>query len=358
MDLQDCHGWAKPPVLVKWLGSKRRQARSIVERFPRRIETYREPFLGGGSVLYELLVSEIKVERIECSDICRPLIGIWKLAKKKPDVLLASYSRLWNRLRVKGRSYYQQVRRSFNRTDDPCELFFLLRTCRLGHGRFNKTGKFTTPFNLGRSGIEPTRLNPIVEDWHRKLNGIQISFQVRNYKTVESRPGDLLYLDPPYQTTESYYGEIDYDHFFGWVRSQCGDYLLSLNGFVGGIDRRLAVPQDLFNEHIQIDAGVNPYFRLRRQTPPKVTDSLYLKASRSPVRSRPEMPPRPTSKSEKIRGFLFADPEAHPSSKSIQNALTAQGIEVSLNLIKVVRHHWKRRQRQPEPICRKLQDSG
>ncbi len=62
-------------VLIKWTGSKRRLAKQIVAKFPRRIATYYEPFLGGGSVLYELLGTDIEVGRFECSDICEPLIA-------------------------------------------------------------------------------------------------------------------------------------------------------------------------------------------------------------------------------------------------------------------------------------------
>jgi hypothetical protein len=65
-------------VLIKWTGSKRRQAKQIVAQFPRKIATYYEPFLGGGSVLYELLGSDIEVGRFEVSDICEPLCHFQK----------------------------------------------------------------------------------------------------------------------------------------------------------------------------------------------------------------------------------------------------------------------------------------
>jgi DNA adenine methylase len=74
-------------ILIKWTGGKRRQAHRIVECFPRRINTYFEPFLGGGSVLYELLGSDVRVRRIECSDTCVPLIELWQIVRDDPGTL-------------------------------------------------------------------------------------------------------------------------------------------------------------------------------------------------------------------------------------------------------------------------------
>ena len=45
----------KDQPLIKWKGSKRRQATTILEHFPAQIDTYYEPFLGSGAVLYRLL---------------------------------------------------------------------------------------------------------------------------------------------------------------------------------------------------------------------------------------------------------------------------------------------------------------
>ena len=50
--------------LIKWSGSKDSQAKSIINYFPKEIDCYYEPFLGGGSVFLELLESDIKIKSI------------------------------------------------------------------------------------------------------------------------------------------------------------------------------------------------------------------------------------------------------------------------------------------------------
>ena len=102
-------------ILIKWTGSKRRQAKQIVAKFPRKIATYYEPFLGGGSVLYELLGTDIEVGRIECSDICEPLIALWQAVKDDPNGLVEEYVKNWRLLQVSGAAYYREVRQVFNK---------------------------------------------------------------------------------------------------------------------------------------------------------------------------------------------------------------------------------------------------
>jgi hypothetical protein len=49
---------------------------------------------------------------------------------------------------------------------------------------------------------------------------------------------------------------------------------LSLNGFVGDVDRRLAVPTALYDEHLLLDAGVAPTCP---QGLPRIRNCLYVK---------------------------------------------------------------------------------
>ena len=67
--------------VIKWSGSKRSQAEKIISYFP-DYDTYYEPFIGGGSIMYH-----IKGKRV-CSDICNPLIDLWQIIQNNPLYLI------------------------------------------------------------------------------------------------------------------------------------------------------------------------------------------------------------------------------------------------------------------------------
>lgn len=267
-------------VLIKWTGSKRLQATEILSHFPNEIATYYEPFLGGGAVLQQLLNSDIEVQRFRCSDVCRPLIEIWNLVKDDPRRLLRSYEMMWSEMQEGGHDYFYQIRESFNRTGDPCEFFFLLRTCRNGLVRFNRHGQFTAAHHHGRVGIAPEKIGPVIAHWNEQLRGRDIRFTVGSYEEIRTRQSDFVYLDPPYVQRKGarYSGRIDYDQFFRWLGGQRARYVLSLNGFVGDKDCRAEVPGWHFDEHMQIEAGLRQARdEFGQHVALRVTDSLYVR---------------------------------------------------------------------------------
>ena len=67
--------------VIKWSGSKRSQAQQIASYLP-EFDTYFEPFVGGGSVLYA-----VAPEKAICGDICTPLIELWQIIKNNPALL-------------------------------------------------------------------------------------------------------------------------------------------------------------------------------------------------------------------------------------------------------------------------------
>jgi len=266
-------------TLVFWAGSKWFQAGKIVEYFPKSIETYHEPFIGGGSMLYELLKSDIRVERIECSDGYEPLIGIWRMVQDGEESLMDEYEKHWKQMREKGQSYFYQIRDEYNEVRKPCQLFFLLRSCKRTTALFNKKGEFIAGYrerDRGGSGINPQKLQVIFEQWYKAL--AKVEFSMKDYRKVRTKPSDFMYLDPPYQSVNYNLYPVDFDigKFFQWLEGQPCGYALSLEGFVNDEDRRVDVPKELYDDEIQIEAAP----RLFDRRIDKVTDSLYVKYPR------------------------------------------------------------------------------
>jgi len=215
--------------------------------------------------------------------------------------------------------------------------------------------------------MAPEKVQALAEDWYHRLASKDVCFSVRDYREITTKAGDLLYIDPPYESGEwrYYSGKLDFGELFAWLREQQGDHLLSLNGFLGDDDRRLEVPADLYDRHRLLDNGVNPFDRLDGRMPRLVTESLYIKRRGAPSKTKEDVPhqepappiPNQNSKSAEIRSLLEAEPDL--SGPEVVRRLTERGIEVDTNLVRVVRHHarkanqWESRWR--EAVCRQVE---
>jgi DNA adenine methylase len=127
--------------------------------------------------------------------------------------------------------------------------------------------------------MAPETVKRLARRWGRRLGDRDITFSVRDYRQIAAKQGDVLYLDPPFETGQGRYysGPINFDDLFAWLRRQPCSYFLSLNGFVGGEDRRLDVPKDLFDEQILIENGECAIDRLAGRESRQVIESLYVR---------------------------------------------------------------------------------
>jgi len=216
--------------LIKWTGAKRLISKQIVSHFPDNIETYYEPFLGGGSVFFQLLVSGKSVKRFVLSDLNETLIQIYKTVINNPTDLTKSYRKNWTEFQKDNHYYYKQ-REIYNKTKDPLAFFFLTRTCYNGTIRFNSKGEFNVSFHYGRAGMHPDTLDKIIPYYNNLMAGKDIEFLCRSYEEVQPQnKNDIVYLDPPYTSTKSlYFGNIDLEKFFSWVDSFPCPWFMNLN---------------------------------------------------------------------------------------------------------------------------------
>lgn len=275
--------------VIKWSGSKRSQSEEIISRIKDvEYNTYYEPFCGGCSVLFQLLHSDKKFKKYVCSDINTDLISLWNMIKDNPSEIIKEYEKMWNELNVdedkeRKKNYYYMVRERFNSHHNPCDFMFIMRTTTNGMPRYNKDGEFNNSFHVTRNGIKPKTLEKVILQWSSLLNKFNVQFINTDYTRIHPSENDLLYLDPPYANTKGmYYGAINYNEMWDWLRLQKCDYMLSFDGKTSSIDMTYKVPTDIYTTHEYLYNGNSSFRRvIGTSNSEYVRESLYIKHNRT-----------------------------------------------------------------------------
>lgn len=182
----------KPKPFVKWAGGKRQLITILLQEAPTEFNTYIEPFVGGGALLFEILP-----ERAIINDINAELINAYRVIKDNPDELIEDLKKHKNT-----EEYFYKIRALNLEKLSPLErasrFIYLNKTCFNGLYRENSKGQFNVPFGKYK--------NPkIVDEENIKvvsqyLNTAYIKILNTDYKKVcqMAQKGDFIYLDPPY----------------------------------------------------------------------------------------------------------------------------------------------------------------
>lgn len=271
--------------VIKWSGSKRSQASEIVKYIDRDYETYYEPFCGGCSVLWYILNNyPNRFKHFICSDLNNDLISTFNKIKKNYESVGTIYSLLWNNLNQdndieRKKKFFSDVRKEFNETRNPNLFFFIMRTTTNGMPRYNTNGDFNNSFHVTRNGITPDKMYKILEEWSRMLNEYDVTFINSSYDEIKPNNNDFVYLDPPYFNTKGmYYGTIDYERLWDYLRNVECDYLLSFDGIAGKENNIVDIPNELYTEHVLLDSGNSSFRRvIGNSKNTRVFESLYVK---------------------------------------------------------------------------------
>ncbi|HEY0794283.1 MAG TPA: DNA adenine methylase [Acidisarcina sp.] len=215
------------PHPIPYQGSKRRLANAILSHvsdaaYSRLVE----PFAGSAAVTLAA-ASQNKFAEFVIADRLEPLVSLWQAVIDDPTKIGAQYESLWLREREKPIEAYYEIRAEFNAEREPAKLLYLLARCVKNAVRFNPAGDFNQSPDKRRTGTRPAAMRSELYAAHQVLVGRCDTACADFLDMFEAaRPGDLFYLDPPYQGTSE---GRDARYFAGVSRERMVQGLTLLN---------------------------------------------------------------------------------------------------------------------------------
>lgn len=218
---------------LKWAGGKRQLMKEIELRLPGNLEsfnTYIEPFIGGGAVLFHLL-KKYDFENVHISDLNPELILCYEMLKldaksviKNLDKLIEAYpEEIDDRKEV-----YYKIRTDWNedvgnidslskskKIKRVSQMLFLNRTCFNGLFRVNRKGEFNVPIGNYKKPSFPKAENLL--EVQKALENVTI--HLSSFENCESwvDKSTFIYFDPPYRPLS------DTSHFVSYSKGEFDD---------------------------------------------------------------------------------------------------------------------------------------
>jgi DNA adenine methylase len=228
-------------TFLKWIGGKSQIINTVLELFPDNYDNYYELFLGGGSVLINLLnnleKNNLTLKSINAGDFNKDLIDIYCTIKNNPKKLnkkLEAYVHNYNEAELvksdvkrkkivvdndinknieKGKEYlYYYYRSQYNNLKIKDNLssndiikksalfIFLNKTCFRGVYRENSNKLFNVPFgNYANPEIyNENNINKLSEAFN-KYNVEFFNLDFKEWKDkIKLTKNNFVYMDPPY----------------------------------------------------------------------------------------------------------------------------------------------------------------
>lgn len=239
---------------LKWVGGKTQIIQDVLGAFPSEINDYHEIFVGGGSVLLAALEKANVKGKFYAYDLNKILIDTYKDIQARPKELQKEVCELFSVYdSLKGteinrkpmdekealtskESYYYWVRHLYNTgaKNKTAMFIFLNKTCFRGVYREGPNG-FNVPYGHYKT-------TPAVPDLIKVSEVIQkVEFIHCDFREAiqRAKPGDFMYLDPPYapETKTSFvgytkdgFGMKDHEELFEMTKSSGAHFVMSNAG--------------------------------------------------------------------------------------------------------------------------------
>lgn len=202
---------------LKWAGGKRQLLPELRKYIPpkNQFNTYIEPFLGAGAVLFDL-----KPKKAIVNDSNSELINCYKVIRDDLTELIQHLNSHIENMKGNEQEYYYSVREwdrhpevydARTPVEKAARIIFLNKTCYNGLFRVNSQGQFNVPF--GRYKKPNIFDEGVLFNVSTFLNEKDIVFMNEDFEKceLEASKKDFIYLDPPYDPISSSASFTGYD---------------------------------------------------------------------------------------------------------------------------------------------------
>lgn len=206
----------KGKPFVKWAGGKRQIIDKLKQYVPDEFNTYYEPFIGGGALLFELSPKSAVI-----NDSNKELMNVYSVLcdeekfKKMCNVLNAYEANhseeFFYEIRNKDRN-----KKTFNRLSDytrAARTIYLNKACFNGLYRVNSKDEFNVPFGKKSKVNTYDGSNLITVSNYLTMNDITIQCVDFEESVKTAKKGDFVYFDPPYDSDTSTFNSYTEEGF-------------------------------------------------------------------------------------------------------------------------------------------------
>lgn len=188
---------AQTKPFLKWAGGKTQLLTELMSKVPERCGNYIEPFIGGGALFFA-----VQPRSGVIADSNPELINVYRCIANNVEAVIEHLRKFKN---VEA-DYYKVRSEKFadlEPTYAAARTIYLNRTCYNGLYRVNRRGQFNVPFGRYKNPkiCQPENLRAA----SAALQGVKII--CGDYKSVlaeVAKPGDFVFLDPPYLPISKY----------------------------------------------------------------------------------------------------------------------------------------------------------
>ena len=225
----------------KWAGGKTKELPKIKQYLPKKINTYYEPFVGGGAAWFELNHTPSVI-----NDKWFDVYNFYTQLKENSDILISRLQEIienYNCIHFEGitkeefsntagKLYYYYRDNTFENPIDKAIQFWILRQLSFsGMNRFNSNGEYNVPFGWYQK-LRQIEWSEEFQSLFENTTILNVDFEKCLSNVVEN---DFVFLDPPYTTKFNKYSpdgsftQNDQIRLANWFRNSKSNNMIIIN---------------------------------------------------------------------------------------------------------------------------------